>query len=112
MDKARKNLQKRGSFEPVKRTDVMQEISQRPEFIVIGQNFGQRCLLENQTVKNYIRNNKVKFCDRLGINVKKTEIELRDVLFKQQQAEAAKKQVRSIALKQQYKFCQKCFEAD
>lgn len=33
-------------------------------------------------------------------------------MFKQQQGEEQARQIRSIAVKQQYKFCQTCFEED
>lgn len=58
-------------------SDFWIEKSKKPEFIQIGQTFGQRSLLDNQTVKKYIGEHRIKLFTRLGKNLKKKEEDFR-----------------------------------
>jgi homoaconitase/3-isopropylmalate dehydratase large subunit len=84
--------------------------SKKPEFIKIGQTIGQRALVDPQIVKKYISDNKARFCHRLGIDQKEVEEQLTAGILLRQQTGVREKQLRVDAIKQQYKFCKKCFE--
>jgi hypothetical protein len=73
---------------------------------MIGQTIGQRALLDNQIVKNYIRSHKTKLCERLGINQQKAERQLKSMIISEESQELTRKE----AVKQQRKFCRDCFE--
>jgi hypothetical protein len=55
----------------------------KPEFIQIGETIGQRALLDNQIVKKYIAEHKARLCERLGIDKKKAEQELREKILQE-----------------------------
>lgn len=108
VDKAK--LAVKGHYHYVKQSDIVQDQSKKPEFIQIGETIGQRALLDNQIVKKYIAEHKSRLCERLGIDKKKAEQELREKILQQTQTLERQKKLRAEAVKRQYQFCERCFE--
>lgn len=96
--------------EDVPPSELVTDKSKKREFINVGQTVGQRALVDSQTIEKHIASHKERYCQRMGVDLKDAEDQLREVVLHRQKTGLREKEMRANAIKQQYKFCKPCFE--